>query len=60
MIPVINKINKNTLWYQEGYRWEIIGECGTDLTNTFFSAIRFWLWHCGIPAKIAFKTWKRN
>ena len=58
MIPVINKINKNTLWYQEGYRWEVIGEYGTDLTNTLFSAIRFWLWHCGIPAKYCFKKYK--
>ena len=31
------------------------GSCsGCDATFTLSRAIRYWLWHCGVPTKIAF------
>ena len=37
------------------YKWRVIGKQGEiDLIFTFTDAIRYWLWHCGVPAKIAF------
>lgn len=31
-----------------------------DVCESLYTAIRYWLWHLGVPAKIVFKTWKRN
>ena len=31
-----------------------------DVCESFHTAIRYWLWHLGVPAKIAFKIWKEN
>ena len=31
---------------------------GWDLCSTFIDAIRYWLWHCGVPAKVAF--WRKS
>lgn len=54
-MPYIKKIRKDNHWYNEGYRYEVVGKYGTDLVISFSHAIRFFLWHCGLPAKIIFK-----
>lgn len=35
-------------------------EYGFDLCDTFKKAVRYWLWHCGVPPKIAFGWFKRK
>jgi hypothetical protein len=52
----IKRLSKNSFHYNLGYRWEVIGKYGTDITPTLSRAIRYWLWHCGIPAKYCFKN----
>ena len=49
-------------WYyiNWGHRWKVTGKHSVDLTYTLADAIRYWLWHCGIPAKIAFWKWKKK
>ena len=56
----IKRLSKNNFHYNYGYRWEVIGKYGTDITQTLPNAIRYWLWHCGVSSKIAFWKWKRN
>ena len=56
----IKRLSKNSFHYNYGYRWEIIGRYGTDITQTLSRAIRYWLWHRGVSPKIAFWKWKRN
>jgi hypothetical protein len=34
--------------------WTVRGKYGCDECRSFGRAIRYWLWHCGVPAKIAF------
>lgn len=45
-------------------KWAVVNtnDCPTtyDVCTNLRTAIRYWLWHLGVPAKIAFKTWKRN
>ena len=43
------------------YKW-IVGTRvnGYDWCETFSDALRYWLWHCGVPAKIAFGWFKRK
>ena len=48
----------NNFHYDFGYRWQVIGRYGTDITQTLSRAIRYW--HCGVNPKIAFWKWKRN
>ena len=51
MIPKIKRYNDPL----DHYKWRVIGTQGEiDLVFTFTDAIRYWLWHCGVPAKIAF------
>lgn len=59
MIPKIKKIKTNKYPYNQG-TYMVIGDHGIDLVDTYLDAIRYWLWHLGVPAKIAFKTWKKN
>jgi hypothetical protein len=49
-------------WYyiNWGHRWKVTGKHSVDLTYTLSDAIRYWLWHCGVPAKIAFWKWKKK
>jgi hypothetical protein len=57
MIPRIEKINEENDYAflrLEGYKYIVIGTYGQDATFTLIQAIRYWLWHCGVPAKIAF------
>lgn len=56
----IRRLPKNGFHYNFGYRWQVIGKYGTDITQTLSRAIRYWLWHCGVSPKIAFWKWKRN
>lgn len=52
MIPKIKRYNDH---YFDGYfKWQVCSENGIDTTSTLGRAIRYWLWHCGVPAKIAF------
>lgn len=50
-IPRIKRMNKG---------W-IVGtkKNGFDICDTFRQAVRYWLWHCGLPPKIAFGWFKR-
>lgn len=51
MMPKIKRYNDPL----DHYKWRVIGTQGEiDLCFTFTDAIRYWLWHCGVPAKIAF------
>lgn len=59
MIP---RITRNRTGYFTNMPWTVRSDGGgisacPDLTT----AIRYWLWHCGVPAKIAFlgKTRKK-
>lgn len=53
MIPRIKRYNG--CYYDNGYySWQVCSKNGIDITHTFGQAIRYWLWHCGVPAKIAF------
>jgi hypothetical protein len=56
----IRRLSKNSFHYNYGYRWQVIGNYGTDITQTLLRAIRYWLWHCSVSPKIAFWKWKRN
>ena len=56
----IKRVSKNDPLYNLGYRWQVIGNYGTDITQTLPNAIRYWLWHRGINPKIAFWKWKRS
>ena len=60
MIPRIIKLRKDNYHYYEGYRWAIISNKDCDLVHTFNDAIRYWLWHCGVPAKWCFKKLKND
>lgn len=55
MIPKIDKLKKDNYHYQYGYRYAVTSNKECDLVHTFNDAIRYWLWHCGIPAKYCFK-----
>ena len=53
MIPKIKRYND--CYSDNGYyKWQVCSENGIDITHTLGRAIRYWLWHCGVPAKIAF------
>ena len=57
MMPRIEKINEENdcaFLRLKGYKYIVIGKYGRDATFTLMQAIRYWLWHCGVPAKIAF------
>jgi hypothetical protein len=56
----IRRLSKNSFHYNFGYRWQVIGKYGTDITQTLPRAIRYWLWHRGVSPKIAFWKWKRG
>ena len=53
----IRRLSKNSFHYNFGYRWQVIGKYGTDITQTLSIAIRYWLWHCGVNPNIAFWKW---
>lgn len=59
MIPKIKKIKTNKYPYNQG-NWMVLSDHETDIVNSLLDAIRYWLWHCGIPAKIAFKKWIKH
>ena len=53
MIPKIKRYND--CYSDNGYyKWQVCSENGIDITSTLGRAVRYWLWHCGVPAKIAF------
>ena len=57
MIPKFKRVKTK---YSE-YKW-IVGtnENGYDWCETFGEALRYWLWHCGVPSKIAFGWFKKK
>ena len=55
MTPKIKKY-KDSLF--PDYYWVVMSDNGWDLCKNLNHAIRYWLWHCGLPAKIAFKKYK--
>lgn len=54
MIPTIKRIKLPCASDKNIIRWVVESKHGWDDCETLFKAIRYWLWHCGIPAKIAF------
>jgi hypothetical protein len=57
MIPKIIKPRKEDLIWNKKVKWVVVSkyECmNYDLCYSFGEAVRFWLWHCGVPPKIAF------
>ena len=56
MWAMIPEIERNNGCYSDNgyYKWQVCSKNGIDITTTLGRAIRYWLWHCGIPAKIAF------
>lgn len=63
MIPKIRRPNESELYWNKEIKWVVVSryECeNRDLCYSLGDAIRFWLWHMGVPPKIAFKRWKRN
>lgn len=40
---------------EKGY-YVVQGRHGSDECKTLKRAIRYWLWHCGMPARWAFKN----
>lgn len=58
MMPKIKRYNDH---YFNGYfKWQVRSKNVIDITHTLGRAIRYWLWHCGVPAKIAFWGVKRD
>ena len=60
MMPKIEKVK---VPYKDGMeitQWVVEGKHGWDVCDTLGRAIRYWLWHCGVPAKIAFWRVKRK
>ena len=53
------------VWHN-GYKWVadkwMVGtkENGYDFVPTFGDALRYWLWHCGVSAKIALGWFKKK
>lgn len=54
MIPTIKRLKLPCANGKDINRWVVEGKYGWDVCNTFFEAVRYWLWHCGMPPKIAF------
>ena len=57
MIPKIRKANEIEKKVSPKTKWVVCSFhiCPNyDLCETFGDAIRFWLWHCGVPPKICF------
>ena len=57
MIPKIIKPRPEDLIWNKEVKWVVVSkyECmNYDLCYSRGDAIRFWLWHCGVPPKIAF------
>lgn len=52
MIP---KITRNRTGYFTDLPWIVKSNGGgISACPDLITAIRYWLWHCGVPAKIAF------
>lgn len=58
MIP---RITKGTCLCETPRKYYIVtGKYGSDECYTLSDAIRYWLWHCGVPARIAFWRFKKK
>jgi hypothetical protein len=63
MIPKIIKPRKEDLIWNKEVKWVVVSkyECMYyDLCYSFGDAIRFLLWHCGVPPKIAFGWFSKH
>lgn len=58
MIPKIIKPRDYHKFLHKDVKWVVQAKHGDwtdfDLCYSLGDAIRFWLWHCGVPPKIAF------
>lgn len=57
MIPKIKRY-KDSLFPE--YHWVVMSDNVRDLCRTLGRAIRYWLWNCGMPARIAFRKYRSN
>lgn len=48
------RIRRTQDWEKAFGKWIVSQGASADITDTFGRAISYWLWRCGIPAKIAF------
>jgi hypothetical protein len=63
MIPKIRRPNDREKRVSPETKWVVCSFyiCPNyDLCGSLGSAIRVWLWHCGVPAKIAFGWFKKK
>ena len=64
MIPKIYRLGGNKWW--NGFRmvtgnWMVgTKNNGYDVCETFGDALRYWLWHCGVPPKKAFGWFRKK
>lgn len=56
MIPRIRKTNGDLSRFG---KWIVYGKGHADIVHSFSSAIRYWLWGCGVHPKIAFFEFRR-
>ena len=63
MIPKIRKPNQQELKWNKDIKWVVEAKHeykDIDLCYSLSSAIRFWLWHCGVSPKIAFGWFRKR
>lgn len=57
MIPIIKRAD-DSIKHIFGAKYLVGRDNSWDMCYDFGTAVRFWLWHCGIPARIVFKSSK--
>ena len=43
-----------------GFKWFVVGGDGIDACTSFSDALRFFFWRLGVPARIAFRKYKKK
>lgn len=57
MFPIIQRTTPE--FWNRGFKWRIGNKKSWDLAEDFPTAVRFWLWHCGVPASLCFRKKRR-
>ena len=56
MIPTIKRQKIPCANDGDIIRWVVDSKHGWDVCETFFEAIRYWLWNCGVPYRYVFSV----